>query len=308
MKQSVLYDESGNEKLRWVKDVQPNVEEIVGACKAALVGYKPAAKPVKLPRGERLYTLTLYPFSDLHIGLLSWERETGHSWDLKIAEKELNAAADKVLLFSPSSRRAIVLGLGDQFHSNDGYNVTPKSKHPLQTDGRYPKVYEAVCRIFVRRIDACLSKHDAVDVVILIGNHDPEASVGLMYYLHAWYRNEPRVKVIVSPNYTWAQMFGNTLLVANHGDQTTPAKLPGVIAARLAKEWGRSKYRYAHVGHFHQASKTLYEAGGVMVEVHQTPVAQDAWSYGKGFVPMRSLKSITYSKTGGEISRVTVNL
>lgn len=308
MKQSVLFGPEGETKLTWVKDIQPSVTEIVEECKKALAGYKPHARPVKLPKGERLDTVTLYPFADLHIGLLSWDKETGRSWDLKISGKVLNETADKVMALSPNSARAIVLGLGDQFHNNDGYNVTPKSKHPLQTDGRFPKVYAAVCELFVRRIDACLRKHETVDVVILTGNHDPEASVGLMFYLAAWYRNEPRVNVLISPAYTWTYTFGTTFLVATHGDQTKPAKLPGVIAARYPKQWGKSKFRYAHVGHFHSAAKTLNEVDGVMVEVHQTPVAQDAWSLGQGFVSQRSMKSITYSKTGGEVSRVTVNL
>ena len=304
---SLLLDGEGNEKLRWIKaDAHPSVTDIIQECKAALAGYKPPKGLIKPPQDTQEDTLTLYPVSDMHIGLRSWHRETGVDWDLNIAETAICAAFERLVVASPPSSIAVVLGGGDQMHSNNNENVTPRSKHILQVDGRYHKVLEYTCRMFVRMVYTALLKHQTVIVRTLGGNHDPEASIALALYLHAYFRLDSRVTVDTDASMYWWYRHGKTFLGATHGHAAKPAQMPAIMASRRAKDWGASEHRFIHMFHLHHAAKAVTEGGGCVVETHQAPVAQDAWAFGAGFLSQRSLSAITYSKKYGEIARSRV--
>ncbi|MBY0253727.1 MAG: hypothetical protein K2X54_20495, partial [Methylobacterium organophilum] len=76
-----------------------------------------------------------------------------------------------------------------------------------------------------------------------------------------------------------------------------------VMAARRPEDWGLTKFRYGHGFHIHHKRLLGFEAGGVVTESHQAPVAQDAWHHGAGFLSGRSLQTITYHRAFGEVSR-----
>jgi len=94
------------------------------------------------------------------------------------------------------------------------------------------------------------------------------------------------------------------MLGATHGHTVKIAKMPGIMAARCAEDWGATKFRYVHGFHLHHSAKTATEGDGVICEIHQAPIPQDAWHYGSGFISARSLQAITYHSEYGEIGRV----
>lgn len=302
---STLYDSEGNTKLEWVKeDVTPDAAQFIQECKDALVGYKPAAKPAPLSRGMFEDTLAFYPISDLHFGMYCWGREVDKSWDLKIADEELNAAADRLLSMTLPSKQAVLLFGGDAMHSDTNDNETLRSRNKLQVDGRHGKVFDAVVRFAVRRIDAALRKHERVYVRVLKGNHDEHSAFALAMYLSAWYRNELRVEVSTDPSIYWWYPYGKTFLGATHGHMAKPKQMPAVMATRRAKDWGRTEHRYIHTFHLHRGAQLMLEDGGCTVETHAVPIPNDAWSYESGFTAAgRYMQSIMYDKAHGEIGR-----
>ena len=308
MSKSVLKDGEGNVKLVWEKGVEPDPAELIAQMEAACCDVRPPTYIIRRPveRGDE--ALAFYPISDLHLGMYCWGEETGKSWDLKIAEEELNDAADRLLARTPDTRYGMVLGGGDALHADNNDNETLRGKNKLQVDGRYGKVFDAACRFFVRRVDAALLKHDHVDVRILPGNHDEHSAIALAHFLAAWYRSDPRVSVDTSPSAFWYYRYGNTFLAATHGHKARAAQLPGIMAARRPAVWGASQFRYAHTFHLHRGEKMAGEAGGALVEVHAVAIPQDAWSYEEGFIAQRKMQSIIYSPTKGETDRYTVNL
>ncbi len=304
---STLRDGNGKVLLRWSKDV-PDPKEQIAAMEAACRDVRPPTYIIRRPVERGSEALAFYPISDLHMGMYAWGEETGKSWDLKIAEEELNDANDRLLSRTPNTRYACILGGGDALHADNNENETLRGKNKLQVDGRYGKVFDATCRFFVRRTDAALLKHDHVDVRILPGNHDEHSSVGLAHFLSAWYHSDPRCSVDTSPSAFWFYRYGNTFLAATHGHKARAAQLPGIMAARKPAVWGVSKFRYAHTFHLHRGEKLAGECGGATVEVHAVAIPQDAWSYEEGFLANRKMQSIIYSPTEGETDRYTVNL
>ena len=302
---SALVDEDGREIVKWIKTRAESGVDIVETLKTAFKDYR-AAKPVKAPAAPSAELLTLIPCNDWHVNLLTWERETGQNWDLKIAERVIGQAIDDAIERSPSSGTAIVLGGGDLMHADDNTNRTALSGNILEADGRHQKGIEVAQRLKVRTIDAALRRNKRVIVRLLRGNHDEYSSVAIAYFLLAWYRNDPRVTVDVDASLFFWHRFGSVMLGATHGHTVKLDKMASIMAHRRAEDWGATKWRYIHGFHVHHQSKFATEGDGVISESHQAPIPQDACHYGSGYLSGRSVQTITYHRAFGEISRVRV--
>jgi len=207
---------------------------------------------------------------------------------------------------SQPSEHAVVLGLGDYFHSNDRRAVTPKSLHPLDVDGRWAKVLKAGAALAVKLVELVASKHQTVEVVFLQGNHDEDAAIALTVALDLYYGNNPRVNVTDNANVVWGRKFGVNLLAATHGHTIKPTNFAALIAADFPADWGSTLYRHGMMGHIHH--ETAKEVFGMRVETFQTPIAKDAYAASYGYRAGRSLSAITFHLTDGEIGRHRVNI
>lgn len=305
---SALLDEDGRKIVEWVKTREDAVslDSAIDSIRNAFAEFEGRAAPVTPPAAASADLLTLVPCNDWHVNLLTWSRETGQNWDLKIAERIIGEGIEDAISRSPGAGVAIVLGGGDLMHADDNTNRTAMSGNVLEADGRHQKGIEAAQRLKVRTIDAALRHNDKVIVRILRGNHDEYSSVAIAYFLLAWYRNEPRVTVDVDASLFFYHRHGRVLIGATHGHTVKLEKMPSILAHRRAEDWGATRFRYVHGFHIHHKSKFVSEGEGVVSETHQAPIPQDAWHFGAGFLSGRSLQTITYHRDFGEVSRVRV--
>lgn len=277
---------------------------VMDAMKRAMEGYA-AATPVPPPSAPAADLLAFTPLADWHVGLRAWSGDTGMNWDLSIAEEVIGNGIEEVVRRSSPSGHAIVLGGGDLLHSDSNENKTARSGNVLDVDGRYDKCLEVAGRLVVKTVDAHLRHHGHVTVRILKGNHDEHSSVAIGYFLKGWYRNEPRVNVDTDASLFFWHRFGKVMLGATHGHAAKIEAMPSIMAHRRAADWGETAYRYIHGFHLHHRAKFATEGHGCISEVHQTPTPQDAWHFGSGYLSGRSLQSISYHRSYGEVSRVT---
>lgn len=298
---SALLDADGNKIVEWVKTKEGVLDplEVAEWLKSAFNDYAPCAVPVPAPAAPASDLLTLLPCNDWHIGMFGWNKEVGNDWDLKIAEDTIGRAVEDTLARSPASGHCIVLGGGDLLHADNSENKTAKSGNVLQVDGRYQKVVGVATKLMVRTMDAALRQHQRVTLRILPGNHDEHSAVAVAYFLAAWYRNEPRVTVDLDPSLFFWFRFGNVLLGATHGHTVKAKDMAGIMAHRRAADWGETKHRFVHCFHVHHREVLATEGKGVITEVHQAPIPQDAWHFGAGFLSGRSIKAITYHNRFG---------
>jgi len=294
----------------WIqqKPGERSPEDIAASIIRAFADYVPSAPPTRLSDIAYEESLTLYPVPDMHVGMFSWGKETDVDWDLSIAERVITQTMARVASRTAPSKLGVVLVGGDATHSDTNDNKTAKSGNPLQVDGRYDKIIDVTQKIVVRQVELALVNHEHVEVRVLKGNHDYHTSVAVAHFLKAWYRNEPRVTVDVSPSLFWWKQFGKVFLAAHHGHETKATQMPMAMAVRRPEIWGATKHRYAHVFHVHHSSKFRDTVGGVIVESFEAPCPQDDWHYGNSFLSGRSLCSITYDPERGESSRVIENL
>jgi len=300
---STLFDGEGNVKVEWVKterDHEKN-ELLVESIKDVFEDYKGLSKPIKSPKSCKKDLLTIYPMGDPHVGMFSWAEETGESFDVKIAEKNLNQAVDILIDDAPPSDTALILNTGDFFHSDSQANMTARAGNQLDVDSRWARVLQIGVQIMIRCTQKALTKHRKVIVKNVIGNHDEHTSQVLAVALNCFFHNNKRVEIDTSPSKFWYYKFGKNLFGATHGDTAKPDKLPGIMATDQPKWWGETEYRYWLTGHIHHDSEK--EFPGCKWMAFRTLATKDAWHTAQGYRSQRDMQSITYHREYGEESR-----
>jgi hypothetical protein len=309
---STLYrldPETGAEQvMQWVKTKEdPNFARLHDAILEAFDGYKGHSRLPPPPAYINADLLALYALADAHLGLYAWGEEAGQDFDVETACDVLRRVMAELVSTTPPAETAVVLNLGDFFHSDNQENRTARSGHALDVDTRYARVLSFGVQLMVEVIELALQRHKRVVVRNLRGNHDDHSSIALTAAMGAFFHNNPRVVVDACPAAHWTYRHGATLLGATHGDTLKkPEQMAMLLAAANPEDWGNSRHRYYHYGHVHHASAK--EVGGVLVESHRTLAAKDAWHAAAGYFSGRAMSSVTYHCQHGEQSRQTVNI
>lgn len=245
--------------------------------------------------------LTVYPMGDPHFGMYAWAEEAGEDFDLATAERQTNAAIDRLVACAPASKTALLLNLGDQFHADNESNTTARSSNALDVDTRWTKVMQVGLRSMIHCINRLAEKHEEVVFRINRGNHDGHSSYALALTLDAYFSNNPRVRIDLSPAAFWFYEFGKVLIGSAHGDTCKMNDLLGVMVADQPQAIGRTIHRYWYLGHVHHDEVREYP--GMKAESFRTLAARDAWHAGQGYRAGRDMRCIVHHIEHGELER-----
>lgn len=296
---------------KWIKTDRQKADQFratIAAVKAALDGNIPCAPVAPEPAHTEADLCTVYPLADLHVGLMSWGKETGADYDLKIAETLFQRTLGRLIDQAPPAAEGVLLGLGDLSHANDSTATTPASGHNLDVDSRHEKSVMAAVRMMVWAVERALAKHSSVVLRFLKGNHDPEVAFAVAVALAMRYEVEPRVTVDLSPSMFWFHRWGEVGMGATHGHTVKPAKMPGLLAShwRVTRQVPPMFGRF-YFGHIHH--ETVLSENGTRVESFGTIAAPDSFNASAGFGDTeRSMCSITHHLRQPDLVRNTVSL
>ncbi|MDA3807830.1 MAG: LuxR C-terminal-related transcriptional regulator [Thiomicrorhabdus sp.] len=307
---STMYKD-GVEKLQWVKtNVKAEsliqiAESVVESLMENIAGKSnPTPFNKKLPQTDDY--LTVYPIGDPHIGMYAWKDETGNEFDTEIAIRQLTGATDYLISCALPTKQALVINLGDLTHGDNNTNSTPRSGNVLDIDTRWAKILRIAVDALIYAVDAALVKHENVKMINEIGNHDTHTSYVVSLIMDAYYRNNPRVDIDLSPATYHYYRFHDVLIGVTHGDGAKLTDLGPIMATDMAKDWGETTKRYWLVGHIHHIHKK--ELHGCVVESFRTLAAKDAWHSSAGYRAGRDMCTITYHREFGEVARATANI
>lgn len=276
------------------RDIIAALESAVDAMAGNIIPARPAADPAG-PFSDNL--LTLYTFTDYHVGMLAWHKEGGADWDLSIAEAVGVKAMSALASGAPASGRAIVNIQGDFLHWDGLTAITPQHGHVLDADGRFGKVVDVAIRLIRQLVAEALAKHAHVTLLICEGNHDLASSLWLRKLFAVLYENEPRITVHASELPYYAVEFGNTLLGFHHGHLRKNEQLPALFAAQFREMWGRCAKVYIHTGHRHHREEKDHT--GARVTQHPTLASRDAYAARGGWWSEREITAMHYSRQFG---------
>lgn len=309
---STLYDENGIKKLQWVKTniKLENLEKISKEIVESFIDNIENKSPEKLippPKESQVDDLlTVYPMGDPHIGMYAWEEETNNEFNAEIAEAQLKGAVDYLVTCAKPTVECLIANLGDFLHADNSTNTTLRHGNVLDVDGRWTKILRISINILIYIIEKALTKHENVTVINEIGNHDDHSSYVLSLVVEAYFRNNPRVKIDLSPKNFHYYRFHDVLIGVTHGNEVKFDNLPLLMASDKASDWGDTLHRYWLVGHVHHINKKEYP--GCVVESFRTLAGKDSWHSNKGYRAGRDMNSITYHKNYGEVSRQIINV
>ena len=306
---STLVGPQGQVLAQWQKTDQAAVDKRAAALEALTTiadVWQGKVDPAPAPPVDTERLLTLYPMGDPHIGMFSWEPETGASFDLKIAERNACEAIDRLVAISPASQKALLVNIGDFFHSDSRKNQTTAGT-PVDVDGRFAKVLGVGVRILVYHVHRILTKHAECEVKILGGNHDADTAAMLSVCLSLFFSREPRVKIDTSPAKFQKYRFGKNLFGFTHQDSVKIDALGEIMACDWPHDWSEAPHRYWFTGHIHH--KTVTELrGNVICESLRTLASGDAWHRGQGYRSGREMQAIVYDLELGEKLRNRVGI
>lgn len=296
-----VYDNDGKkvETVRWSAPKAELALESVLERTVEAFSAIPKAPPIPAPKHTNADLLTLYPLFDVHLNMMAWGQETGgDDYDLSLACSDLHMAVGNVMAMSPDSEAAIILVGGDWFHTDDDTNQTPKSRNPLDADGRHFKVLDTGIQVLASLVERAAEKHRRVTVRVLRGNHDEHSHMVLTLALAQRYRGSKRITVDKDPRDMFMTQWGRCMIAAHHGDKQKPERL-AMVLAEICPFWSESPHRIVFTGHRHHQKSDDFP--GIVWEQFRAFCPPDA--YGAQFAPRRAMHAITFSKRSGIATR-----
>lgn len=307
---STLIDAAGNTSQQWIKTaaIAEAPEEALARLFAELPkSVEPRTGSIPPPlTPSRADLMAVIPVGDPHLGLRCWKEDSGADFDLAIAERLMVGAIRDLVLRGPRAAQCLLILLGDTLHYDNVEQHTTKGAHTLDVDGRHAKVARVAMRVITTMIDTALEHHDVVTVDSQAGNHDSMMAMMLAICLDAFYRNEPRVKIILDPASRHYHRFGANLIGTVHGDKTKGDDLGSIMAAEKSRDWGETRHRAWYCGHVHHGSQK--DLRGCTVETFRTLAARDSWAAGHGYIAGRDMRRIVLHREYGEIGREIVSV
>ena len=269
--------------------------------------FAPVYQKINYPQHTEglLYELDMF---DIHFGRLTWEEESGESYDIKIAEKAIKSTIEKLLMYVQNFPiEKIIFPLGNDFFNVDNkFNTTTKGT-PQQEDTRYQKTFRKGREICTWMIDLC-SQIAPVDVLIIPGNHDEQRSFYLGDALECWYHDSQDVNIDNRAMKQKYYSFGKNLIGFAHGADEKLKNLPFLMAVDQPQLWAKSKFREWHTGDKHHKKDLVPiadESTGMVVRILRALAAEDAWTFNSGYRSLRSSEAFLWHPENGLIAQYT---
>jgi len=240
---------------------------------------------------------------DHHLGQLSWGKEVGFNYDLKIAKKLFEEAIDYLISTVDKYKIDKVLyHFGQDFYNVDSQFNKTAAGTVQDEESRWQKSFEEGVEIHVDAINKLKQIAD-VDAIQVSGNHDIERIQYAGSVIKAWFRNDKNVKIDNRPITRKYYRYGKNLIGFTHGKDIKLDRLLGLMPIEAKEDWGKCKNYEWKLGHIHSnhIKKTLTEKNGIIVKNLPTLASVDAWHFSKGYLHNRETQSFLWHKEKGNI-------
>ncbi len=253
------------------------------------------------PQGAGSGIMLEVSIPDLHMGKLSWAKETGYSnYDSVIAAQLFQDAVASIIARNKAHQpEEICFVVGNDLLNADNLQGTTTRGTPQHCDVRYQKTFLTTRRMIAQAVKD-LRELAPVRVIMVPGNHDQLSCWHLGDSLECFFNGANGITVDNGPTQRKYYEFGDVMLLWTHGDKAALNKLPLLMATEQREMFGRCAFHEAHVGHRHQVE--LREMNGVRVRTLPSLTAADAWHSEMAFVGnVRSAEAYLWHRKEGLI-------
>ena len=272
--------------------------------------YSPKFRKIKRSKIKNPHCLILDP-SDIHVGKLAVNHESGESYDVKKAVSIVDSGIDSLLQKAagfPLDKIIFVIG-NDCLHIDSSSSPVTTGGTSQDMDGKWHDAFLAARDMYIRAIEKCLPLAD-VEIIFVPSNHDFMSGFMLAQTIKAYFRKSKNITFDVSIAHRKYTSFGNNLLSFSHGDGAKIADTPLLMATERPEMWSNSVHRYIYLHHIHhkQTNKFMISGKdfiGVTAEYLRSPSASDAWHAKKGYRSPKAVEAFIHSYDNGQVARLT---
>lgn len=305
---STLYGDEGQVKAQWVKSSlkkQDELDQIESALETFISSHEKKSPKIPKPKKKlKDQELAVVNIGDAHFGMLAHDDISGENYDCKIAAQRHKDVFLRLMNNVPNCDTIVINQLGDYYHADTYLGTTTKGT-PLDTDGRLEHVFLIGLEVMSFIVEESLKRFNKVIVRHCRGNHDAITSMALKAQQQAYWRNNKRVTIEMSPAVCWVYQHGKTSFMVTHGDTIKHAKMAEYFAARYPEIWGASTHRYCWHGHIHSKQISQETYGQTVTESFAGLPPADAWHDSSGYVSGQSMCLLVLDKDKGEVRRST---
>ncbi len=284
--------------IRFKLDHTTDTVDLAESIKESLEGIIPRPK-IDGPRNLPKDLCNFIPLADLHVG--------GQYGDPKYLPAVIEAL-ERLISSLPPAVKAVLLDMGDLLDANDHHGLTPASGNNCDVirENHLQNTLDAL-HIMRYTTERLLETHEEVEVHLLRGNHDETAYIAVMVGLHMYFKDNPRVDVVMTDDDFRVIPWGRCCVFPHHGDKAKWEALKDVFSDQFPDAWAKAKYwRFVWTAHVHHDKQR--EMIGAVAEHFRTISAPTRWAQLKGLFSRGGIQCITLHKQYGETDRKKVNL
>lgn len=257
------------------------------------------SKPIierQVPITDDCNKVLVLPISDLHYNLRASLLETGNEYNCEIAEKiYFGIIFDVLSRVKEYKFEKIIFTIGgDNANTDNIIGATHKNTMQDVQIGYFDMV-ERLYALTVKAIDI-LADIANVSVVLINSNHDTTVAYGLAHYIKAFFRNDKRIDVDISPLPRKYIQYGKTLFVFAHNGDIK--KLPELVADEAREYWSQIEQTEIMLQHLHH-EVVLKESNNMRIQRLPTMSGKSRWAVGEGYNSKRQCKSFIFDKEYG---------
>lgn len=255
------------------------IQEIVNKVVVPHV-YNPA------PNNNNTYNSNLlmeFPATELHLGKLAWEGETGQNYDYHVAKDRFEKIIQEVINTQDMYKaNTLFMTIGNDFFNTDTVDNTTTKGTYQNNDLRYKKLFTVGTKMYISAISTLCTKFKKIDVALCQGNHDTMSSFYLFVALSLYFKDTTNITFSKNYKTTQCYQFGKVAIFTSHGDANFK-RLIKSIPAEFYQEWGTSIFRELHVGHLHK-ELTVDDDSGMITRRLGSPTGTDDWHYNSRYL------------------------
>jgi hypothetical protein len=160
-----------------------------------------------------------------------------------------------------------------------------------------------------------------VTVIVIPGNHDEEIAFYLGEVVHAWFRNNENITVIVSPKLRKYHQFGENMLGFSHGQYEKFDRLFANMAFEDMQMWATTRNKYFYTGHLHHKETKIKlsdreivlvkyptnpalvteDYNGIMFDRLASLSSNDYYESSRGYVHIKMAENFIFDKKLGKV-------
>lgn len=263
------------------------IEEKINDFQEFLKSYKPAFNGVRLDKKDRKLGegALIINKQDAHHNKLDTS-DYGNNIQERFSEYENGLANTILRVKSLANLNNIIYIIGSDEFNSEVTGATVKGTVQQNMLG-YHESFELICNHEVSVIKKLLQSSDKVEVIYLLGNHDATVSFHMCSWLKVYFRDESRVNVEISTEFTKYFSLFDTAIGINHGDVIKPEKLVQNFPLAYKTGFGAANHHIFMTGDKH--TELTRDIGGV--KFYQIPAiskARGSWDKQMGYTETKA--------------------